>query len=202
MVKLILTMNNKYSIILASQSPRRQELLSNLGIDYTLRKLNVEETFPETMDVRKIAKFLAEKKAHSLTLNENEIGITADTTVVCEDRVLNKAASYEEAVEMLEFLSGRQHEVYSGVCVKSASRKISFDEMTAVHFNRLNRRLIDHYIETCKPYDKAGAYGIQDWIGLIAVKKIEGSYTNVLGLPTVRLYEILQQWDKIESEEQ
>lgn len=195
-------MNNQYSIILASQSPRRQELLSRLGIRYTLRQLNVEETFPETMDVRKTAKFLAGKKANALTVDENEIGITADTTVVCEGRVLNKAASYEEAVEMLEFLSGKQHEVYSGVCIKSASRNILFDEMTVVHFNRLNRRLIDHYIETCQPYDKAGAYGIQDWIGLVAISKIEGSYANVLGLPTARLYEILQQWDKIESEEQ
>lgn len=183
-------MLENYKILLGSGSPRRKQMLEELGISFTISKKEVEETYPEDIEKDKVAEYLAVKKADAFieTLKTDELVITADTTVVVENTILGKASGLEEAKEMLNLLSGRDHYVYTGVCIKSIEKTISFTSSTKVYFKELREEEIDYYIKEYQPFDKAGAYGIQEWIGMIGIEKIEGSYFNVVGLPVQRLY--------------
>jgi septum formation protein len=182
-------------IILASSSPRRQYLMKEAGFEFSVQKPEVEEDFPETMPAEQVAVFLAKKKADffkaSLT---DEIVITADTTVVLGDVILNKPSGRDEAIQMLTLLSGKVHEVITGVCISSKEKEIAFDDRTFVTFKKLTRDEILFYIDNYKPFDKAGAYGAQDWLGLVGIEKIQGSYFNVMGLPIHLVYRHLTAW--------
>ena len=180
---------NKYRIILASRSPRRQKLMRQLGIRFEVVIKDFDESYPENLSGEEIAIYLAGQKAKSFRneISDNEIIITADTIVWCNDKVLGKPADKEEARQMLRDLSGNTHEVITGVTLLSSSKERSFSVSTKVTFGNLSDDEIDYYIEKFRPYDKAGAYGIQEWIGLAACSRIEGSYFNVVGLPVQRL---------------
>lgn len=183
---------NLKNIILASKSPRRKELLASLGIQFLTEIKEVEESYPEAMRGAAVALYIATKKAEAFEItSDNTIVITADTIVCIDDKILGKPKDYEEAFDMLKMLSGKRHEVITGVALKTIEKTRSFYEVTAVYFNDLHNEQIEYYLNTYKPYDKAGAYGIQEWIGAVAVDHIEGSYTNVMGLPTARLYKEL-----------
>lgn len=177
-------------IILASKSPRRQELLRNLGVDFEIRTKDTEEGFPEDMLPEEIPVFLSKKKAAAMieTLQPNEILITADTIVCIENEILNKPQNRNEAIVMIEKLNGRSHFVYTGVCIASANGEVAFSDKSKVVFSKLNREEIEYYVDAYKPFDKAGAYGIQEWIGYAGIEKIEGSFYTVMGLPTQKLY--------------
>jgi len=184
-------------IILASQSPRRKDLMKELGLKFEVKtKEGIDESYPKTLKKEQIAVFLADHKAKSFEeeIHEDTIIITADTIVCINDEVLNKPKDYDEAVHMLDILSGHEHQVVTGVCIKSFSRTVTFSASTKVFFKHLTEEEIDYYIEKYKPYDKAGSYGIQEWIGYIGIEKIEGSYFNVMGLPVQKIYEELQKF--------
>lgn len=192
-------MNNlkKYKIFLASGSPRRQELLKGLDIDFEVYvKKDIDEDFPEDMDSLIIPVFLAEKKAsvYADMLVGNQLIITADTIVSIDNHVLNKPGSVEEAIAMLQKLSGNKHTVITGVCIKTKDKSISFSATTDVWFCPLSDEEIQNYVANYKPFDKAGAYGIQEWLGYAGIERIEGSYFNVMGLPSHRLYEELKKF--------
>jgi len=183
-------------IILASSSPRRQYLMREAGFDFIVKKPDVEEDFPAHIAVNEVAAFLAKKKAMFFKDKiQNEVVVTADTTVVLGDLLLNKPGDRNEAIEMLQTLSGKTHIVITGVCILSKEKEIIFDDRTEVTFVTLTRNEIEFYIDNYKPYDKAGAYGAQDWFGMIAIEKIKGSYFNVMGLPIHRVYQHLVNWD-------
>lgn len=178
-------------IVLASKSPRRQELLKELGLDYELRTVeNLDESFPANMAGEEIPVFLAKKKALAFIpgLAEKELLITADTIVYLDGRIINKPESREEAIEMLTSLSGKKHQVISGVCITNLNKQVAFSCTTDVFFKVLSPGEIAFYVDSYKPFDKAGAYGIQEWIGFIGIERIEGSYFNVVGLPVQKLY--------------
>ena len=187
-------MLNKISpIILASKSPRRQELLQLMGIDFKVVLKEVDETYPEGLSPTEIAVHIAEKKAKAFDeVIHDEIVITADTIVCLDGKILGKPENEEHAFEILSDLSGKRHEVITAVCLLKNHHLTSFYEISEVFFKTLSDEQIRHYISTYSPMDKAGAYGIQEWIGLVAVEKINGSYSNIVGLPTQRLYEELQ----------
>jgi septum formation protein len=178
-------------IILASKSPRRRELLKEIGLPFQIREQEVAENYPPQVDVFSVARFLAKKKADSFILEEDELLITADTTVILEDEIFCKPKNTKEATFMLNALSGKTHSVCTGVCLKSQKKKIDFSVTTLVNFRKLTSEEIDYYVSNFKPYDKAGSYGIQEWIGYIGVKEISGCYHNVVGLPVSRLYQEL-----------
>ncbi len=179
-----------YKIILASGSPRRQQLLRDLRIPFTVRTVSVAEDYPAELPPEQVAEFLAEKKgqAYRDTLAEDELVITADTTVVVGEYLLNKPANAAEAHEMLTALSGRVHRVITGVCLTTTTVSRTFADTTKVTFRMLSDEEISFYVENYRPFDKAGGYAIQEWIGMIAIEKIEGSYFNVVGLPVEKLY--------------
>jgi septum formation protein len=180
-------------IILASKSPRRQELLQLMGIDFTVVLREVDESYPLGLSPTQIALYIAEKKAKAFDqIVQDEIVITADTIVCLEGKILGKPENEEHAFQVLSDLSGKQHEVITAVSLLYKQKLISFYEVSEVFFMPLSNEQIRHYISTYSPMDKAGAYGIQEWIGLVAVEKIKGSYSNIVGLPTQRLYEELQ----------
>jgi len=182
---------NQYRIILGSRSPRRQELLKGLGIHFeVITSSDLDENHPPNLKKEEIPAFLARKKSNHFLkfLDDNTILITADTIVWIDDEVLNKPADPEDAKKILNRLSGRVHQVLTGVCLKSRQKEIVFSVCSDVHFRRLVQEEIDYYVTNYKPYDKAGAYGIQEWIGYIGIDRIDGSYYNVMGLPTQRLY--------------
>jgi septum formation protein len=182
-------------IILASSSPRRQYLMKEAGFDFVIRKPDVEETFPDVMPVVDVAAYLAQKKAEYFRASINdEIVVTADTVVILHERILNKPADRDEAIAMLSSLSANTHTVITGVCILSHEKEKTFQDHTEVAFKKLTREEIEHYVDQYKPYDKAGAYGAQDWIGMVAVQKINGSYFNVMGLPIHRVYQELVNW--------
>ncbi len=185
---------NNYNIILASRSPRRQFLLGELGIKFTIPEYNdIEESYPPDIMADAIPLYLARKKAeyyHSL-LQDKTILITADTIVWLENEIIGKPLDSDEAKMMLQKLSGRMHYVYTGVCVKSLKKETSFVAETRVFFRQLSDEEINYYVDTFNPVDKAGAYGIQEWIGYVGVERIEGSYFNVMGLPVQKLYNTL-----------
>lgn len=179
-----------HKFILGSSSPRRQALLGNLNIEFDIQTLDFDESAPDDPDKTRHPEIISRRKSNELgTLADKECLITSDTSVVLGDRILNKPADAEEARQMLSEMSGKWHEVYTGVCLRNASGMRSFTEMTRVHFKDLRPELIDYYIDTYKPYDKAGSYGIQEWFGYLAVDRIEGCFFNVMGLPLSRLHE-------------
>lgn len=193
---MILKNIENYKLILASASPRRQQLLSDLGLEFEVRPADLEEFYPEELGMTAIPVYLARLKADALadSLNDNEILMTADTIVWKDDKVLGKPANRDEAVSMLRSLSGSQHQVITGMHLQSTTKKLSFHAVTEVWFDELSDEEIDFYVDQYKPYDKAGAYGIQEWIGFVGVYKIEGSFYNVMGLPIHKLYQHLKEF--------
>jgi len=183
------------NIILASQSPRRKELLALLDLKFTIEIKAVDEVYPDNLNYTQVAEYLAKLKALAFKNIENDqLIITADTVVVLEGRILGKPKDKTEAIRMLESLSSKSHQVITGVCLTSKDKQISFSSTTKVFFKKLSSLEIDYYIEHYKPYDKAGSYGIQEWIGAIGITKIEGSYFNVVGLPIQELNEQLKEF--------
>lgn len=181
----------QYQIILASQSPRRTELLKQLGLDFSLDSKSVEEVYPEGLNNVEIAIYLSQLKAapYQMEVKEtNKLVITSDTIVCVDNDVLGKPTDRNDAIAMLQKLSGRAHEVITGVTLMSARKSKSFSASTKVFFKDLPYNEIEFYVDEFKPYDKAGAYGIQEWIGMTGIEKIEGSYFNVVGLPVQKLY--------------
>ena len=181
----------KYNIILASQSPRRVALLQGLGLDFVHIKLTeIDETYPTDLYKNKIPVYIAKKKSDSYTqsLDNDDILITVDTIVWCRGELFGKPKSRNDAVRMLKSISNNVHEVLTGVCLRSANKQHEFFVSSIVYFKELTDAEIDFYIDNYHPYDKAGAYGIQEWIGFIGLERIEGSYFNVMGLPVQRLY--------------
>ena len=189
---------SNYNIILASQSPRRQELLRGLNFPFDIQEIDVEETYPSQMVGVDIPMFLAEKKADAFIkkMEENTLLITADTIVWHEGCVFGKPTDKEDASRMLKSLSGKTHQVITGVCISTLLKRKTFHVISEVRFSRLSVEEIEYYLQNFQPYDKAGAYGVQEWIGYIGVEYIEGSYFNVMGLPIQRLYTELKRWKK------
>ena len=190
-----------YNLILASGSPRRQMLLQGLDLEFEIKVKNTEEEFPKEMNYTEVPEFLAKLKANAFDeehLNNNDVIITADTIVVLEGEIIGKPNSKKEAKQTLKRLSGKEHTVITGVCLTSKEAQSSFSSATQVKFRTLNSDDIDYYVEQYEPLDKAGAYGIQEWIGYVAIEKITGSFYNVMGLPTQALFEELIRFtDKI-----
>lgn len=182
------------NIILGSKSPRRQELLKGLDIVFSVESKDTDESYPPNLNVRDIAIYLAEKKADAFDLEKDDLLITADTVVLVEGKILEKPTTTHEAHKMLKTLSGKQHTVITGVCMRDKDKKVKFDDTTEVHFAKLSDEEIEFYIGRYKPFDKAGSYGVQEWIGYVAVYKIEGSFYNVMGLPVHKVYEQLKKW--------
>lgn len=188
--------NFDYTIILASQSPRRQQLLKELGFDFETRAKEVSEEFPSKLRREEIPLHLCEKKSDAFAneLTDGQLLITADTIVWADNEVLNKPKDHDEAVKMLNKLSGKMHEVITAVCLRTSDKKESFYVTTDVYFKDLTQEEIEYYVTNYQPFDKAGAYGVQEWIGYIGIEKINGSYYNVVGLPVKELYEALQKF--------
>ena len=184
----------KYHIILASNSPRRRELLGGLGISFEVKVLpDIEENYPEGLSVAQIAEYIAKEKADAYRkmMAPNDLIITADTIVVADDEVMGKPVDADDAQRMLRKLSGKAHQVITGVCLMITDRQRVFSVTTDVTFKQLTDEEIDYYVNTYRPFDKAGAYGIQEWIGYVGVTGLNGSYFNVMGLPVQRIYQEL-----------
>ena len=194
MPKLLHQSLQDYRLILASKSPRRQELLKGLDLDFTIQTIDVEENYDEHLQKEAIPIFLASSKANAAinTLKEKDILITADTIVWADNKAFNKPKDKQEAIAMLRALSGSTHSVITAVQLTSTQKSHSFFSETEVHFSTLFEEEINYYVEHYRPFDKAGAYGIQEWIGYIGIKKISGSYFNVMGLPVHQLYAALK----------
>ena len=190
---MLATKLQKYKLILASGSPRRQQFFKDLDLDFEIRLKEIEEIFPPELKAEEITNYLAELKASAFEgeLNNNEILITSDTIVWHQDKALGKPKDAQDAFEILKSLSNATHEVITSVCFKTITKTTVLYEVTKVTFNELSDEAIRYYIENYKPFDKAGAYGIQEWIGFVGVSKIEGSYANVMGMPTDKVYEYL-----------
>lgn len=185
-----------YNYILASKSPRRNELLKSLGIDFIVKTKEVDEVYPDSLAKEEIPVYLAKLKARAFLneISDNDLVITADTIVWLNGKVLGKPKDKTEAIWMLNELSGNQHQVITGVCLTSKIKEFSFHSTSDVYFKHLSAAEIDYYVSEYKPYDKAGAYGIQEWIGSIGISHIEGSFYNVMGLPIQKLYENIQKF--------
>jgi septum formation protein len=185
-----------YRLILASRSPRRQQLLRELGLKFDVVIKEYEENYPESLSGEEIARFVAHEKAASFKddISDNEIVIAADTIVWCNNKVLGKPLDHDDATRILKEISGNTHEVITGVSLRSQTKELTFSESAKVTFETMTEEEISYYIDEYKPYDKAGAYGIQEWIGIIACSHIDGSYFNVVGLPVQRLYKELQRF--------
>ena len=186
-----------YKVLLASNSPRREELLRGIDIDFEVKVLpEIDESYPDNLSVEEIAEFVAIKKSQSYmtSLCEDELVITADTVVLLDGKMYGKPSNQEKAKEMLTALSGKTHRVVSGVCITTAKKQTSFSVASDVEFAELTNEEIEYYVKRYLPFDKAGAYGIQEWIGYIGVKHINGSYFNIMGLPIQRLYSELKKF--------
>ena len=185
----------KYHIILASKSPRRQELLRGMGVDFEILTKETPEDYPADLPLDEVPKYLSLQKSQAFSdeeLPKDYLLITSDTVVICEGEILGKPKDREDAMRMLQLLSGKTHHVVTGVTVRSAKKTESFAVRSNVTFAQLDEDEIDYYIEHCRPYDKAGAYGIQEWIGYVGISGLEGSFYNVMGLPTRKLYQCLK----------
>ena len=196
-------MNIPYKIILASNSPRRKELLAGLDLQFEVRVLqDIDESYPHDLPTLKIAEFISKKKADAYveTMADDELVITADTVVILGDEVMGKPHDEADAKRMLGELSGQTHQVATGVTLSTRERQMSFSVVTDVTFKQLSADEIDYYVRTYHPMDKAGAYGIQEWIGYIGVTALKGSYFNVMGLPVQRIYEALKTFSDSKSE--
>lgn len=187
----ILNKINEFDIVLASKSPRRQQLLTEIGIKFrVVNHLDMDEVYPSVLKREEIPLYLAKAKAsfYESYLEQNTLLIAADTIVWLENEVIGKPVDTEDAVRMLTRLSGNMHEVFSGVCLKTVSGEKTFFSSSKVYFRKISEEEIRYYVDNYKPFDKAGAYGVQEWIGYVGVEKIEGSYYNVMGLPVQKLY--------------
>ena len=183
----------KYDVVLASNSPRRRELLSELGVQYRVEVIRgIDETHPSELPAKEIAEYLSRLKAGAYALKQNELLITADTVVILDDEVMGKPADADEACAMLRRLSNRTHSVVTGVTVTTEDGQQSFSDEALVTFDELSDEEIQYYVSHYRPLDKAGAYGIQEWIGYMGVKHLEGSFFTVMGLPVHRLYQLLK----------
>ena len=194
---MILKNIHKYNILLASKSPRRQKLLKELGVDFKIiSNIETNEFFPTNINIFDVPEYLARKKAKSYSqqIENNNLLITADTIVILNNEIINKPTDTNNAKELLLKISGNQHTVVTGVCLTSVEKQICFSEKSQVFFDKLTVNEINYYIEKYKPLDKAGAYGIQEWIGYIGIKKIEGSFYNIMGLPIQKLYKKLKNY--------
>lgn len=187
------TLFKNHTIILASGSPRRQNFFKELDLEFEIRLKEVDEIYPDTLQAEEITDFLAELKADAFTgeLQDNDILVTSDTIVWHEGKALGKPKDYNDAFETLRSLSGKTHEVITSVCLTSTTKRETFHEFTKVTFNPLPDEYIRYYLDNYSPFDKAGSYGIQEWIGLVAIAKIEGSYNNVVGLPVDKVFQHL-----------
>ena len=187
---------NKINIILASGSPRRQQFFKEMDLHYTIRLKEIEEIYPEHLQAEEITNFLAELKASAFEneLKENDVLVTSDTIVWLNGKALGKPKDYDDAFQMLQQLANQTHKVITSVCLKSIDKTEVFHCVTKVTFANLSDEAIKYYLDNYQPFDKAGSYGIQDWIGLIGISKIEGSYTNVVGLPTEMLFQKLMNY--------
>ena len=183
-----------YNIVLGSASPRRKELLAELGLEFSIKTTDEKEDYPKDLEINEIAKFLAKQKANIIArdIEKDYLLITADTIVVQNSEVIHKPKNKQDAIEILRKLSGNSHKVITGICITSSEKQIVFSSITNVFLTNLSDDEICFYIEKYKPFDKAGSYGIQDWIGFIGIEKIIGSYNNVVGLPTAVLYQKLK----------
>ncbi|MBQ5402977.1 MAG: septum formation protein Maf [Bacteroidales bacterium] len=188
----------KFHIILGSGSPRRKEIFSILGFDFEIKTFPTEENYPEDLDKKQVSEFIAVEKAAAfkemLENQKNSIVITADTTVVLENEILGKPNGRNGAIEMLKKLSGKKHTVCTGVCIKNHSKEVTFSAYSDVWFRELSDEEITFYVDNFKPFDKAGSYAVQEWIGAAAIARIEGSYYNVVGLPSQKLYMELEKF--------
>lgn len=187
----------KYRIVLGSASPRRKELLSGLDIDFDVEVIpGIDESYPEELTAHEIPLYIARKKADAYVakMTDNELLITADTIVATEGHILGKPADRVEAIGMLRRLSGRVHEVVTGVCISTKEKNVSFSVVSKVSFAKIDDEDILYYVDKYRPYDKAGSYGIQEWIGYVGVEAIDGSFYNVMGLPVQRLYQELKKF--------
>ena len=182
-----------WNIILASKSPRRQNLLKELGFDFEIKTKEIKEDYPSNLKREQVAVYLSELKstAFKVDLKENDLVITSDTIVCLADEIIGKPIDREDAIKMLGKLSGNKHEVITAVTLLSKQKKHTFHEVTEVYFKTLTLTEIEYYIDNYQPFDKAGSYGVQEWIGYVAIEKINGSYYNVMGLPVKKLYEEL-----------
>lgn len=183
-------------LILASKSPRRKQLLEQAGIEFTIQTKSVEETYPDDMPVREVPAYLSLKKATECAdfIINNEILLTADSVVILNDTIYGKPKDAEDAFQIIKALSGNVHEVITGVTLLSKEKTVTFSDIAYVHFMELTDDEIRYYVDTFEPFDKAGAYAIQEWIGLTKIAKIDGSYYNIMGLPIHKVYEELQQF--------
>jgi septum formation protein len=188
-------MNLNRPLILASKSPRRKQILENAGFSFIVKEKEIEEIYPLDLPIQDIPTYLSELKANAFKDElKNEIVLTADTIVRIENQALGKPKTQEEAIEMLHLLSGKKHEVITGITLVSKENKTTLSDVTEVYFKKLTSIEIDYYVHIFKPLDKAGAYGIQEWIGYIGIKKIVGSYWNVMGLPIHKVYQLLEKY--------
>lgn len=189
-----MTKNKK--IILGSGSPRRKEILQQAGLEFEIIKSDVDEVYPSTLDADKIPEYLAKLKADVLKtgLQDDAVLLTADTLVFCDGEILAKPKDRDEAILFLQKLSGKSHEVIGGYCLTSKTKQVCFSDTTKVYFKKLSTKEIEHYVDQYQPYDKAGAYAIQEWIGLIGIEKIDGSYFNVVGLAMHKVYKNLEEF--------
>lgn len=187
-----------YKLVLASQSPRRRELLKGLDVEFSTCSVDADESFPADLKGADAVQYICKAKANAYKplLDNNTIAITADTVVILDDKIIGKPKSYEEAFSMIRSLSGRVHEVITAVCIFSREKESCFYSSTEVHFSEITDEEIKYYIDKYKPFDKAGSYGVQEWIGYIGIEKIVGSYFNVMGLPVKRLYDELKEFIK------
>ena len=184
-------------IILASKSPRRKQLLEQAGFLIEIKTKNVKENYPETLKSKEVAPFLAEKKAMACAdflESSDDLLLAADSVVILNDKIYGKPTDYADAFKILKELSGKIHDVITGVCFLSKNKKKVFSGLSKVHFRDMSDEEIAYYINTCQPYDKAGAYAIQEWIGLCKISKIEGTYSNIMGLPMEDVYRELAEW--------
>lgn len=183
-----------YKLVLASASPRRQQLMKDAGFTFEVRLKDVEEKYPDGLALEKVPEYLSRVKAEAFRdeLKPDEVLVTADTVVCIHDKILGKPTGREDAIRMLQELSGARHLVVTGVSVTTCTKQLSFSSFTNVFFKALSIEEIEYYVDTYKPFDKAGAYGIQEWIGYIGIERIEGSFYNVMGLPVQKLYETLR----------
>ena len=194
-------MKTPYHVILASNSPRRKELLAGLDLPFQVRVLqNIDESYPADLPTEQIAEFISKKKAqaYAKTMADDELVITADTVVILGNEVMGKPKDEADARRMLSELSGRTHQVTTGVTITTCERQTSFSVVTNVTFKQLSTDEIEYYVQNYHPMDKAGAYGIQEWIGYIGVTALEGSYFNVMGLPVQRIYEAIRTYIELE----